>query len=50
VIITGDELSKYFGKDKTPREMKDQILKLLDDWAGKEKTITPPERTSDRDK
>ena len=29
VILTGAELSKYFGKETTPREMKDQIIKLL---------------------
>ena len=34
VILTGAELSKYFGKETTPREMKDQIIKLLDDWKG----------------
>ena len=27
VILTGAELSKYFGKETTPREMKDQIIK-----------------------
>jgi hypothetical protein len=44
VIINSAELDKYFGKDKTPREMKDQIIKLLDDWAGKEKERTAPEK------
>jgi len=44
VIITSAELDKYFGKDKTPREMKDQIIKLLDDWNGKEKTLNTPEK------
>ena len=44
VIISGEELNKYFGKDKTPQEMKNQIIKLLDEWAGKEKVITAPER------
>jgi ParB/RepB/Spo0J family partition protein len=39
VIITGQELSKYFGADKSPREMKDTILKLLDEH----KTKQPPE-------
>ena len=34
MILTGAELSKYFGKETTPREMKDQIIKLLDDWKG----------------
>ena len=32
VIINSAELEKYFGKDKTPREMKDTILALLDEW------------------
>ena len=36
VILTGAELSKYFGKETTPREMKDQIIKLLDDWNRKQ--------------
>lgn len=31
VIINSAELEKYFGKDKTPREMKDTILALLDE-------------------
>ena len=39
VIINGAELEKYFGKDKSPREMKDQIIALLDDW----KAEQPPE-------
>ena len=39
VIINSAELEKYFGKDKSPREMKDQILSLLDDWKAKQ----PPE-------
>ena len=39
VIINGAELEKYFGKDKSPREMKDQIIALLDDWKSKQ----PPE-------
>ncbi|WP_312279676.1 ParB/RepB/Spo0J family partition protein [Oscillibacter sp.] len=40
VIISSQELGQYFGKDKTPREMKDQILALLDDWKSKQ----PPEQ------
>ena len=39
VILNSQELGKYFGPDKTPREMKDQILKLLDEYAAKQ----PPE-------
>lgn len=44
VIILSEELNKYFGKGKTPREMKDQIIKLLDDWSGKEKGHEKPEK------
>jgi len=52
VIITGQELSKYFSADKTPREMKDTILKLLDEYKAKqppelaspERNAKPPER------
>jgi hypothetical protein len=50
VIITGAELEKYFGKTKSPQEMKDQIIKLLDTWAGKEKTIEPPVKKPELDK
>jgi hypothetical protein len=32
VIISSQELSQYFGKDKTLREMKDTIIKLLDEY------------------
>ena len=39
VIINSAELEKYFGKDKSPREMKDMIISLLDDWKAKQ----PPE-------
>ena len=39
VIINSAELEKYFGKDKSPREMKDTILALLDEWKEKQ----PPE-------
>ena len=39
VIINSAELEKYFGKDKTPREMKNTILALLDEWKEKQ----PPE-------
>ena len=39
VIITGSELEKFFGKEATPRQMKDQIMTLLEDW----KERQPPE-------
>lgn len=39
VIISGAELEKYFGKEVTPRQMKDQIMALLDGWKEKQ----PPE-------
>lgn len=40
VIITTDELNQYFGKEVTPRQMKDQIMALLDEWKEKQ----PPEK------
>ena len=46
VILTGAELSKYFGKETTPREMKDQIIKLLDDWKSQQKEVAKPEKKS----
>jgi hypothetical protein len=50
VIITGAELNKYFGNEKTPREMKDTIIKLLDDWAVKEKSLNVPEKEPEKDR
>ena len=44
VILTGAELGKYFGKETTPREMKEQIIKLLDDWKGQQKEVAKPEK------
>ena len=42
VIISAAELNKYFGDEKSPREMKEQIIALLDEWKAKQ----PPERTT----
>ena len=50
VIISGEELGKYFGKDKTPQQMKEQIIKLLDDWSGKEKELSKPEKKTEMEK
>lgn len=50
VIINGMELEKYFGKEKTPQEMKDQIIKLLDDWKGKQKEQAKPEKKAEQEK
>jgi len=36
VILNSQELSQYFGAAQTPREMKEQILKLLDEWKSRE--------------
>ena len=49
VVISEKELETYFGKGKTPREMKDQIMKLLDDWADREKAIEPPVKKTERE-
>ena len=51
VIISSAELAQYFGKDKTPCEMKDQIMALLGEWKEKQ----PPElgkgeKKTDREK
>mgnify|MGYP003365190538 CR=1 FL=1 len=50
VIISSQELSQYFGKEKTPREMKDQIIKLLDEWKGQQKEIAKPEKQAEQEK
>ena len=50
VIISGEELNKYFSKEKTPQEMKNQIIKLLDDWKAKEKAHSAPEKKPQMEK
>jgi ParB/RepB/Spo0J family partition protein len=50
VIISSQELSQYFGKDKTPRDMKDQILKLLDEWKAKQPELSKPEKQAEQEK
>ena len=50
VIINSAELEKYFGKEKTPREMKDQIIKLLDEWKEKQpQELAKSEKKSDKE-
>ncbi|MDR0917299.1 MAG: ParB/RepB/Spo0J family partition protein [Oscillospiraceae bacterium] len=44
VILSTAELSQYFGKEKTPREMKDTILALLDEYKAKQHDISAPEK------
>lgn len=49
VIINSAELEKYFGKDKSPRQMKDQIMALLDDWKSKQPPeLGKPEKKTDK--
>lgn len=51
VIISTAELNKYFGKEKTPREIKDQIISLLDDWKAKQPPeLSKPEKKADLEK
>jgi len=50
VIISSQELSQYFGKDKTPREMKDTIIKLLDEWKEKQPELARPEKQAEQEK
>lgn len=49
VIINSAELEKYFGKDKTPRKMKDQIISLLEDWKAKQPPeLSKPEKNAEK--
>lgn len=51
VIINSAELEKYFGKDKSPREMKDKIISLLDGWKAKQPPeLGKPEKKTDLEK
>ena len=51
VIISSQELGQYFGKEKTPREMKDQILKLLDEWKEKQpQDLAKAEKKTEQEK
>lgn len=50
VILSSQELSQYFGKEKTPREMKDTIMKLLEENKGKLKDIAAPEKKNEQEK
>ena len=51
VIINSADLEKYFGKDKSPREMKDQIMSLLDDWKAKQPPeLSKPDKKKDMEK
>lgn len=50
VILSSQELGQYFGKDKTPREMKDTILQLLEENKGKLKELSPPEKKNEQEK
>ncbi len=44
VILTTHELSQYFGPEVTPREMKDTIMKLLDENKAQQKEIAAPDK------
>jgi ParB family chromosome partitioning protein len=50
VIISSQELSQYFGKDKTPRKMKDTIIKLLDEWKEKQPERSKPVKKQELEK
>jgi ParB-like chromosome segregation protein Spo0J len=48
VIISSQELGKYFAADKSPKEMKDTILKLLDEYKEKNPLeLAKPDRKKD---
>ena len=44
VILSSEELWEYFGKDKTPNEMKATILTLLGEWKKQQKELAVPEK------
>lgn len=44
VILSSQELSQYFGKDKTLRQMKDIIIKLLENYKARQKEVLKPEK------
>ena len=46
VIISTEELNKYFGQEVTPQQMKAQIVALLDEWKEKQ----PPEKKAELEK
>jgi ParB/RepB/Spo0J family partition protein len=50
VILSSQELGQYFGKEKTPREMKDTILKLLDEYKAKQPELSKPEKKTEQEK
>ena len=51
VIISTDELNKYFGKEVTPAKMKEQIMALLDEWKEKQPPeLAQPDRKKDLEK
>ena len=51
VILSSQELGQYFGKDKTPREMKDTILKLLEEYKAKQPPeLSKPEKKATQEK
>jgi len=51
VIINSQELGKYFGADKSPKEMKDTILKLLDEYKEKQPPeLTKPDKKKEQEK
>ena len=50
VIISAQELAPYFGKEATPRDMKDTIMKLLEDNKSQQKGIAKPQKTAEQEK
>ncbi len=50
MIISGKELETYFGKDKTPQEMKEKIIALLEEHVGIQHERPAPEKRADLEK
>jgi len=50
VILSQAELAQYFGRDKTPRDMKDKIIELLEQYKAQQKDIAAPEKKDKQDR
>lgn len=48
VVFTGEELYPYFGKDATPKDMKKQIIEILDAWKEQNRGKEAPAQDVDR--
>ena len=50
MILSTQELGQFFGKAATPREMKDKIMELLNDWKEKQPELPAPKKSKAQEK